>query len=241
MKFLKIFAVLGLVNGAVLAESDIDPEALAKRSLSQLANAEAISVDGAVSEEAVLSQGLKIRSHREGSILLSRSKGFMFSRSGALINQTVSYDGSTVYGVGHTSQIFVSVPVSGTNDEVMDILTSEAGAYLPGRDMFYADVAEELLAEVSESHYLGLAPINGSACHYVVMRGPDVDWHLWMNEQDLLPCKYMITSKWMAGAPEFEITFSNWNLNPAISDSSFTMSAPEGYARAKFVDMQPEY
>ena len=35
--------------------------------------------------------------------------------------------------------------------------------------------------------------------------------------------------------------FSNWDLNPNISDQTFVLSAPEGYTQAKFVDMQPEH
>jgi len=241
MKIGRIGVAVMLAAVTVSAHSDIDPTALAAESLGKLAQAQAISVDVAVAEEAVLSQGLKIRTLREGSVVLSRSDGFKFSRSGALVAQQVSYDGENVYGIAEKAKVFVSIPLSGTNDEVMDILTKEAGAYLPGRDLFYEDAAEELLAEVLESHYLGLAPVAGASCHYVVFRGPDVDWHLWINAGDMLPSKYLITSKWMAGAPEFEMTFSNWNLNPSINSDTFVLTAPEGYTRAKFIDMQPEF
>jgi len=241
MKIGRIGVAMTLAAVTVSAHSHMDPAALAAESLGKLAQAQAISVDVAVAEEAVLSQGLKIRTLREGSVVLSRSDGFKFSRSGALVDQQVSYDGENVYGIGEKAKVFVSIPLSGTNDEVMDILTEEAGAYLPGRDLFYEDAAEELLAEVLESHYLGLAPVAGASCHYVVFRGPDVDWHLWINAGDMLPSKYLITSKWMAGAPEFEMTFSNWNLNPSINSDTFVLTAPEGYTQAKFIDMQPEY
>ena len=241
MKIIQRCFALALVVASATAHSDSDPTALAAESLGQLAKAGAISVDIAIAEEAVLSQGLKIRTLREGTVILSRSQGFKFSRSGELVNQQIAYDGKNVYGIGDKAKVFVSIPVTGTNDEVMDLLTTEAGAYLPGRDLFYEDVAEELLAEVQEAHYLGVAPVAGERCHYVVFRGPDVDWHLWINESDMLPSKYLITSKWMAGAPEFEMTFSNWNLTPDIDGQTFVLSAPEGYTRAKFIDMQPKY
>jgi len=241
MKMSTLGVALIFSGMTAVAQADMDPKALVTESLGKLAAADAMSADIAIAEEAVLSQGLKIRSLREGSALLNRSGGFRFAREGALVNQVVSYDGKNVYGIGHNAKVFVSAPISGSNDEVMDVLTEEAGAYLPGRDLFYADAAEALLAEVTEEHYLGMAPVNGAWCHYVVMRGPDVDWHLWVSDGDMLPCKYLITSKWMAAAPEFEMTFTNWNLSPSITADSFTLSAPEGYAKAKFVDMQPQY
>ncbi|MGA0381445.1 MAG: DUF2092 domain-containing protein [Arenicellales bacterium] len=241
MNIFKLGLAIIFTGLTATAQGDMDPKTLVSQSLGKLAGAGAISVDIAIAEEAVLSQGLKIRTLREGSVLLNRSGGFRFARKGALVDQVAAYDGKNVYGVGHNAKIFVSAPISGSNDEVMDVLTEEAGAYLPGRDLFYADAAEALLAEVTEEHYLGMAPVNGAWCHYVVMRGPDVDWHLWVSDGDMLPCKYLITSKWMAAAPEFEMTFTNWNLSPSITADSFTLSAPEGYAKAKFVDMQPQY
>ena len=241
MKMSTLGVALIFSGMTAVTQADMDPKALVTESLGKLAAASAMSVDIAIAEEAVLSQGLKIRTLREGSVLLNRAGGFRFERKGALLDQVVAYDGSTVYGIGHNAKVFVSAPISGSNDEVMDVLTEEAGAYLPGRDLFYADAAEALLDEVSEQHYLGAAPVNGASCHYVVMRGPDVDWHLWVNAADMLPCKYLITSKWMAAAPEFEMTFSNWNLNPKMDASTFALSPPAGYAVGKFVDMQPKY
>ena len=241
MKMSTLGVALIFSGMTAVTQADMDPKALVTDSLGKLAAASAMSVDIAIAEEAVLSQGLKIRTLREGSALLNRAGGFRFERKGALLDQVVAYDGSTVYGIGHNAKVFVSAPISGSNDEVMDVLTEEAGAYLPGRDLFYADAADALLDEVSEQHYLGAAPVNGASCHYVVMRGPDVDWHLWVNAADMLPCKYLITSKWMAAAPEFEMTFSNWNLNPKMDASTFALSPPAGYAVGKFVDMQPKY
>ena len=111
MNIARIAVALALAGVTATAVGDMDPAALAAESLGKLANAKAMSVDVAIAEEAVLSQGLKIRTLREGSVVLSRSDGFKFSRSGALVDQQVSYDGKNVYGIGDKAKVFVSVPL----------------------------------------------------------------------------------------------------------------------------------
>jgi len=81
MNIARIGVALALAGVTATAVSDMDPAALAAESLSKLASVKAMAVDVAIAEEVVLSQGLKIRTLREGSVVLSRRDGFKFSRS----------------------------------------------------------------------------------------------------------------------------------------------------------------
>ena len=52
----------------------------------------------------------------------------------------------------------------------------------------------------------------------------------------------MITSKWMTAAPEFEMDFSNWQLDVPVEASTFRISAPGDYVQASsFEALQPTY
>jgi hypothetical protein len=46
-----------------------------------------------------------------------------------------------------------------------------------------------------------------------------------------LPMKYVITTKDVAGSPQFSVQFSNWNLKPAIAASRFNFVPPKGAQR----------
>ena len=242
-----VVSVLLLAGSPFAATADddvVDPVAMATASIGQLEQANSISADVQIAEETVLSSGLKIKSLREGIVTLQRGEpgiGFIFTRKGALVDQTMSYDGERLYMLGNKMKAIVSMPASGTIDQLMDSMV-DAGAYLPGRDLFYTDAAQGLLEDVLESSYGGLAPVNGESCHYLSFRGPDVDWHLWVSAETQLPCKYTITSKWMTAAPEFEMDFSNWKLNAPVEVATFRVSAPDGYTQATGFDaLQPTY
>lgn len=223
---------------------EFDAVAMAKSSIAHLENASSIAANIQVAEEAVLTSGIKIKTLREGSLLLQRtvgSHGFLFTRRGALLDQTMAYDGEALYMIGNKATAAASLAVIGNLDEVMDNMVA-AGAYLPGRDLLYTDAAQGLLEDVLEAAYGGLMPVNGKQCHYLMFRGPDVDWHLWVDTESELPCKYQVTSKWMTAAPEFEMDFHDWELNSVVDTAQFKPVVPQGYLNAsEFGEMQPKY
>ena len=52
---------------------------------------------------------------------------------------------------------------------------------------------------------------------------------MWVKAGDEpLPMKYVITSKWLTGAPQYTARFHNWNTKPEIDASQFEFKAPEG-------------
>lgn len=242
-KLVGLALLLAMAGSSNADDHGADPTAMARASLAQLENASSISATIHVAEEAVLSNGFKIKALREGRLLVQRTEGkhgFLFSRKGALLDQSMSYDGERLYMIGHTAKAAASIVASGSIDEVMDNMV-DAGAYLPGRDLLYTDAGAGLLEDVLESSYGGLMPVNGRTCHYLAFRGPDVDWHLWIDAETELPCKYQVTSKWLTASPEFEMNFSDWELNTAVDVSDFKLSAPEDYDQvSEFAVMHPE-
>ncbi len=49
---------------------------------------------------------------------------------------------------------------------------------------------------------------------------------LWVEEGERpLPCRYTITSKWTYGAPQYTVTFTNWQVNPKLAAGDFQFTA----------------
>ena len=51
-----------------------------------------------------------------------------------------------------------------------------------------------------------------------------------------LPTRYVITSKWLMGAPQFALSFHDWNTADKFTAAEFTFTAP---ADARQVDILP--
>lgn len=63
-----------------------------------------------------------------------------------------------------------------------------------------------------------------------------MDWQLWINaEGDPLPMKYIITTKWMTGAPQYAVRFRDWNTAPKIKSGQFDFKVPKGAKKLEVV------
>ena len=65
--------------------------------------------------------------------------------------------------------------------------------------------------------------------HHLSFRTAQVDWQIWVKDgAEPLPLKYVITTKWLTGAPQYSVTLSNWNTKPAMAADRFKLVAPAG-------------
>jgi len=52
---------------------------------------------------------------------------------------------------------------------------------------------------------------------------------LWVSaEGEPFPVKYVITSKWMTGAPQFSVQLHDWNSTVSVSEADVTFVPPDG-------------
>ena len=79
-----------------------------------------------------------------------------------------------------------------------------------------------------------MANVGGVESHHLAFRGPRVDWQIWIQDgANPLPMKYVITSKWVAGAPQYSVRFRNWKTNPKIDAARFEFEVPSGARELK--------
>ena len=98
-----------------------------------------------------------------------------------------------------------------------------------GADLFYADLHEGLLTDVSSGTHLGQGVVGGVLCDHLAFRAAKVDWQIWVQRGDKpLPLKYVITSKWVSGAPQYTIRLHHWNTQPKLDPQHFVFRPPAG-------------
>jgi hypothetical protein len=72
--------------------------------------------------------------------------------------------------------------------------------------------------------------------HHLAFRTPSIDFQVWVQDGDKpLPRKYVITTKWMTGAPQNGVELTDWNLAPRIDDTVFTFTPPAGARKIDFL------
>jgi hypothetical protein len=196
---------------------------------SYLTTAGAFSMNADVSLEVILTNGQKLQLCSSYSLLLRRPSAFRIQVKGGVADAEFTFDGTTLTLFGRKRNEYLQRQVTGTIDDAIHRWEYETGIAATGADLLLTGVYSILTSGVESSAYFGTGYVNGIECHHLGLRKNDVDLQLWVRTGDQpLPMKYVITTKWMTAAPQFEIVLRDWNMSPQIKDKQFTFVAPEG-------------
>jgi hypothetical protein len=131
--------------------------------------------------------------------------------------------------LGKALNAYVQKDLKGTIDDAIRALEQRTGLTLPAADLLLSDSYSALTSGVISSGYYGRAFVGGVETHHLGFRTPKVDWQIWVKTGNApLPMKYVITTKWMTGAPQYSIQMSNWNTDPVIAPGAFSFIPPKG-------------
>jgi hypothetical protein len=104
---------------------------------------------------------------------------------------------------------------------------------LSGADLLSPNVYEVLTSDVISAEHIGRGVIDGVECEHLAFRGKDTDWQIWVQLGDRpLPLKYVITSKAVAGAPEYTLVIKDWKTDVQPSADAFVFVPPAGAKKA---------
>jgi hypothetical protein len=122
---------------------------------------------------------------------------------------------------------------------MLDYVTDNLNLPAPGSDLFYSEVYDGLSSDITSGIYIGKNIVNGVLCHHLAYRGKEVDWQLWVEAGDKpVPRKYVITSKWLTGGPEYSMTIYKWDTSSQIPENRFDFTPPEGASKIRFLTQE---
>jgi hypothetical protein len=223
--------VAGLQAGPMQARAGVNPDAdeILKSMSTFLAGTRAFSVSIDIGNEVITREGEKLQFDSHGTLVVQRPSRFYATRQGRFADVEMFYDGKAVTVYGKTLNAYLQKDVAGTLDDAIATLESAAGIDLPGTDLLLANPYAVLSDGITSSGYHGTDYVGGVPCHHLSFREDQVDWQLWVKTGDEpLPMKYVITTKWLTGAPQYSAQFGDWNLAPAIAGDRFTFVVPQG-------------
>ncbi|WEX88911.1 DUF2092 domain-containing protein [Sinorhizobium garamanticum] len=213
----------------VSARDEIDPEAdriLAAMS-ENLKSMPTLSVDYDADQEILTLGGQKIQYSASGSIALDRAKGFRMKRIGPFAQAEVIFDGTTISLHDQITNAYAQLQSPGRSvEEATEELRATTELDAPGADLLASDPYAVLTDGVTEGTVVGSAFVNGVECDHLAFRTDIVDWQIWISKGSKpLPIKYVITTKWMTGAPQYTLRLSNWNSD-GIEAAQFEFAPP---------------
>jgi hypothetical protein len=133
--------------------------------------------------------------------------------------------------------LYIQREAPGTIDDIIRLVEFETGLPVVGADLMFADAYAVLRPGILQASYLGTVVIDGTESHHLAFRGDQADWQLWVKTgAQALPTRYVITSKWLMGAPQFALRFHDWKTVEKFGTSEFMFTAASD---ARQVDILP--
>ncbi len=225
--FAFLVAATAAPSAALAGESEA--KALLKAMTDFMAAQKELSVRYDASIEAVTKDGEKLQIANSGRVALARPDRIAATRTGGFADVETIFDGKTLTILGKNKKVYLQLPVPGTVDHLIDVLQNQYNRPLPAADLLLTNAYSELMTDVTEAKDLGSGVIGGIECDHLAFRGKEVDWQIWIAQGSRpYPCKYVITSKLVAGYPAYTIQFADWQSGGAAVEGAFLFKAPTG-------------
>ena len=234
------FLAYGLWSASALGADAIDSDAdKILHSMSKyLGDLPAYSAKADVDNEIVDLNGQKLQLSSSVAFHIERPGNLYISRLGAFADVEIIFNGSTLTLHGKNRKVYLQSESPGSIDDAIRKVETVIGLDAPGADLFYSDPYPGLTSGAVSGSYLGTSYVNGVECHYLAFRAAQVDWQIWVQTGDTpLPMKYIITSKWITGAPQYSIRFREWDTEPSFKANQFEFSAPEGAKKIESIQV----
>ena len=160
-----------------------------------------------------------------GTVAITRPDKLRSTRASGFADLEMVFDGKTLTLLGKGKNIYTQVEVPGTLDHLLDTLRDKYNRPLPVADLFMSTPQDQLMAGVTDIKDLGSGVIGGTECDHLAFRKKEVDWQIWIAQGDNpYPCRYSITSKTIAGSPQYSIQLSDFKSGDAAPADDFAFN-----------------
>jgi hypothetical protein len=164
---------------------------------------------------------LKVTVRRPDRLLVDRTGD---DGSGKLV-----YDGKTVIVYMASGNKYASIPVPGTIAGMMKVAMGRLGVDFPLADFLTDAPNQAFLSGVTAGRVVNTVMIDGVPClHLLFSQPPQIDLELWLDKNQSLPQRLIVTYRSLPGQPDFVAEFSNWNFAIHPTDADFVFQPPAG-------------
>jgi hypothetical protein len=234
-------AALSLIVAATTPQQALADQADAKRLLKAMSDYMAaqkvISFDFDTNLEIVTRDLQKFALASSGTMTVSRPDKIWATRTGGFSDVELVFDGKTLTLLGKTANLYGQEEVPGTIDHLIDELRDN-GRPVPGADLLASNVYEELMSSEPDLKDLGSGVIGGVECDHLAARTDDVDWQIWIAQgDDPYPCRYVVTSRLVTGAPEYSVGIRDWKVGDQVASVDFSFENKTGAKEMDLTDL----
>jgi hypothetical protein len=230
-----VFVALAVAVAPDASADETDARALLQGMSDYLAAQETFGVGYDSNLDIVTTDLQKIGLAASGKVQVQRPGKLHATRTGGFSDIEMVFDGTQLAMFGKHTNAYTLLPVEGSIDTLIDDLRDIYGRPVPAADLLTSDAFGLLMQDVIDIKDLGAGMIAGRMCDHLAFRTHDVDWQIWIAQGDApLPCRFSITTKMLAQAPQYTVDLRDWQVGLPIAPEVFAFVAPQGAQEVAF-------
>lgn len=225
----------------ILAEPAFEPDVLPilKEMSDTLSSHNSFSFEAEILNDVTLQSGQTVQVGGTLTALVKKPDNVFAKFAGDITTREVWYSGTELTIYNEKNKFYGQIKTPDNIDATMDYLIDNYDFSLPLADIINADPYESFMETTVSGMVMGVSTVNGKECTHLAMRAEYVDWQVWVSNDDpALPCKLVINYTQIEGVPQYQATFSNWNLKPEIAADAFKPALPEDAVKINFIDLK---
>jgi hypothetical protein len=236
MPAMALSLIIGLGTSTGVSADEADAKRLLKAMSDYLDAQKALSFEYDATLEVVTKDEQNLALVSSGSVTLRRPDKILVTRAGGFADVEMTFDGKTLTILGKNQNIYAQQDMPGTLSNLVDELRFKHNRPLPAADLLLSDSYDALMHDVIDVKDLGSGVVGGVECDYLAFRTEEVDWQIWIAQGERpYPCRYSITTKLLAGAPQYTLQFRGWKTGDEVAATDFSFKNPTD---AKKVDLK---
>lgn len=144
------------------------------------------------------------------------------------------YNGNQMAYYSFTENTYGTIDAPPSTIEAIDQVHREYGVDFPAADFFYPTFTDDMIALFGEIRYIGNAEIAGKPCFHLLAKNGEMTAQFWIrSDAIMLPLKMLLIQS--KDHRQFELTFSNWEVNPVLPAAMFDFLPPPGARRLRIL------
>jgi hypothetical protein len=149
------------------------------------------------------------------------------------------YNGDTVTLLDPVHQVYATVTVPSTIDEMLDRARVTHNLTFPLADLAMSDPCAPFRNLIVYGGYVGINDVNGVATDHLAFSSAKSDLQLWLSRSGKpVPLKVLINYRSEPGSPEYIAFLSNWKFPQEIPASRFRPAMPKDVKRIEFLKVE---
>jgi len=235
-------ATLALIFGLGMTSGARADEVAAKNRLKAMSDymaaQKAMSLSYDTNFEIVTEDQQKLMLASSGTLTLNQPDKIRATRHGGFADVEMVFDGKTLTLLGKDANLYGQVDVPGTIDHLIDELREKYHRPVPGADLLMSNVYDQLMSDVIDVKDLGSGVVGGVECDHFAFRKKEVDFQIWIAQgAQPYPCRYVITSKLVAGAPQYSVQVRDWKTGNEVASDDFSFKNTTNAKKADLKDV----